>query len=162
MESAPLRSPQELSDLLWALYESEERPVLFLLDMAIEMTQNAVDSQELDAPTDRAKLLFNLGVRLDTRYSLVSTPDDLHRAISAFEGAVQLTSDGGPGQIEQLTRLGTSLLQRFELIEALDDFNSAATTFCCAAELMPDSERLDKSSVLTKRTQALEDKRAME
>ncbi|KZV62709.1 TPR-like protein [Peniophora sp. CONT] len=138
--TSPDQGPRELGDFMWTLYQYEAGPDTSFLDMAIQMTQIAVDIGDIETLSDYPPLLYNLGVRLRARYALGGDSEDLDRAISAIELAGHLTPDESPSQIEQLNELAISVMQRFQRGNSPDDLASAITAFSRAAELMPDSD----------------------
>ncbi|KZV73849.1 hypothetical protein PENSPDRAFT_749706 [Peniophora sp. CONT] len=131
-------TPRQLVDLMSKLYGSEQLPVASLVDKIIQFKQLLVNCEE--EPDERARLFFSLGSSLNARFMLTGFLDDLERAISALQRAVELTSDEDPNQTVRLGGLAEALYERFRRIGALDDCESAITALCCAVESASDTD----------------------
>ncbi|KZV62883.1 TPR-like protein [Peniophora sp. CONT] len=136
-DDVPLESPRELGDLLWARYKAGKSSDASILDKSIQATQIAVNLEHMS--DDHAQLLSDLGMRLKTRFKLNYALEDLNGAISAFQRAVEVTSDEDSSQMVRLNRLGVALFQHFDRMGKLDELNAAITAFSCAVELTPDA-----------------------
>ncbi|KZV62713.1 TPR-like protein [Peniophora sp. CONT] len=134
----PLDNPRRFGDLMWTQFDTRLIPDPSLLDKAIQATQIAADLEQ--EPSETPQLFFDLGVRLQARYGLTGSLEDLERRTSAFERSVGLTSDDDPEKLCRLNQLGTSRVERFMRIGELEDLHAAITAFSRAVELTPDTD----------------------
>ncbi|VDC04035.1 unnamed protein product [Peniophora sp. CBMAI 1063] len=132
-------NPPMLGTFMWLRYQRSEPPDIIILDKAIQATQRAVKLDQDSDPSNRSQLYFDLGVRLKARSDLTHSLEDLSQAMSAFQAAVELTSNDDSYHPERLDRLGVLHLEYFQRVGRIDDINSAVTAFCLAVELTPDS-----------------------
>ncbi|KZV63933.1 TPR-like protein [Peniophora sp. CONT] len=123
---------------MWNAYRHGNSADPSTLDEAIQATQNAVDAEP--NLSNHTHLLCNLGDRLRVRFELTKQGEDLDRAVTAFQSAVELTPDGDSGQVRCLNQLGTSLLERFYRKGGRDDLDGATLMFCCVVELILDND----------------------
>ncbi|KZV65988.1 hypothetical protein PENSPDRAFT_756016 [Peniophora sp. CONT] len=136
MSSSLVVTLSAIAGVQWSLYGNSWD--IADLDATIFTTQTAVDIASGDLGSSDADLLFDLGVRLDTRFRLNYALDDLHGAVSGFQRAVELTSDDDPNRRERLNRLSIALFARFDRVGELDDLHTAITASRCAVESAPD------------------------
>lgn len=142
-----IHNPSGLGDMLWLYHQQPDgADASTILDAAIQATQIAAEREQ--EPSERARLFFNLGIRLDARLKRKGALNDLNEATSAFQTAVKLTSDDDPRQTRYLNRVGNSLIERFGRSGELDDLDGATTAFCCSVELTSDTSP-DKPTVLS-------------
>ncbi|VDC01492.1 unnamed protein product [Peniophora sp. CBMAI 1063] len=130
--------PRKLGEFMWLCYQLIEPSDIEILNEAIQATQQAVEHSQDLGLSDHSQLYFDLGVRLKARANLTHSLDDISQAMSAFEAAVDLTSDDDPDQPERLNRLGASQIEYFRRVGKIDDLNSAVTAFRRAFNLRPE------------------------
>ncbi|VDC05866.1 unnamed protein product [Peniophora sp. CBMAI 1063] len=128
--------PRTLGTLMWMCYEGHPDDIAWL-DRSIRATQAAVLAAIDSELEEQAVIQADLGTRLEARFKVNSSLDDLHGAVSAFRAAVSLTPDGHPNQVARLYQLSVSFLLRFDLLGVIQDLDGAATVLCCANELLP-------------------------
>jgi tetratricopeptide (TPR) repeat protein len=96
------------------------------LNGAIIMNERAVESIPSDHP-DRAVILNNLGITLQSRFERTGSIDDIDRAVTINEQAVISTPIDHPGYIRTLENLGAALQSRFERTRSKNDLQRAIT-----------------------------------
>ncbi|KZV63733.1 hypothetical protein PENSPDRAFT_589469 [Peniophora sp. CONT] len=84
-----------------------------------------------------AGLLFDVGIRVQERFSLKGNLEDLDRAISVYQLAVELTPDADSDQPKRLNALGSALFERYQrtILGDVDDLECALSAQRRAVEL---------------------------
>ncbi|VDB86992.1 unnamed protein product [Peniophora sp. CBMAI 1063] len=103
------------------------------LKTAVALFQQAVN----DAPEPKAYLLGELGHCLHLYHWARGDPNDLQRAIAAFQSALQLVPEGHPDRALCLSNLSASLRRRFGSLGAINDLESAIEMQRRAVTLTP-------------------------
>ncbi|KIM25050.1 hypothetical protein M408DRAFT_26459, partial [Serendipita vermifera MAFF 305830] len=85
----------------------------------------------------KSSRIYDLGTSIQLRFERHGIVEDLERAISLNQAAVDLTPDGHPGKPVILGGLGKSIQSRFEWFEDIGDLERAILIKQAAANLMP-------------------------
>jgi len=109
---------------------------LTALDAAIDLLRLAVAAIPDDDP-DRAKVLSNLGIALQTRFQRVGDRADLDAAIDLFGRAVAASPAGHPGRARSLFAFGSSLAARYERAGVRADLDAAIDLLRQAVAVTP-------------------------
>ncbi|KAI0083313.1 CHAT domain-containing protein [Irpex rosettiformis] len=92
-----------------------------------------------DDNPEKADIISNLGVVLDTRFKCVGERQDLEEAVSLQHFADSLTPDDSPNKLSRLSNLAGSILLRFKREGRADDLEEVIGLLTRVVELVPDS-----------------------
>ncbi|KAI0085299.1 hypothetical protein BDY19DRAFT_996847 [Irpex rosettiformis] len=141
--STPDSNDLPLHKEMWIIahcaYEQyETRGDLDALETSIQCYRVAMGATE-DNDLEKADIISNLGVVLDTRFKCVGERQDLEEAVSLQHLADSLTPDDSPNKLSRLSNLAGSILLRFKRVGRADDLEEAIGLLTRVVELVPDS-----------------------
>ncbi|KAI0027376.1 CHAT domain-containing protein [Vararia minispora EC-137] len=135
------RTAKDFYDLSLSLFcRFKNHGDLQALTNSLLAVQVAVFLNSHGGDVDRASCLQQLGVVLVSRFQRLGDSTDITLAISACEGAVELSSDDHPDKAERLSLLGSAFLNRFRRGDDLRDVARAILAGQRAIEITPDSD----------------------
>ncbi|KAI0084237.1 CHAT domain-containing protein [Irpex rosettiformis] len=121
-----------------AYEQYKTRGDLDALETSIQCLRVAMGVTEDDHP-EKAAIINNLGLALNTRFECAGERQDLEEAIFLWQLANALTPDDSPDKPSWLSNLAVSIISRFEREGRAEDLEEAIGLCTHAVELVPDS-----------------------